>query len=157
MIKGNSKIRHIFRNGKRISRITRGNDVIFRDNLFDGYDSEWCIKWSIAIQTGFWAGTGDSRTTIFFKVKPNTTYRYTSLTAGDRFNIYAIDGTHNIPPVPTPQASPYSDNVRIIEGTLPAQQPPITDYTFTTSSTDRMVYIYCALSTRPTGIYVREV
>lgn len=157
MIKGNSKIRHIFRNGKRISRITRGNDVIFRDNLFNGYDSEWSLNWSITIQSGGWGVRGGTRMTFFFKVKPNTTYRYTSLTAGDRFNIYAIDGTHNIPPVPTSQATPYSSTVHIIEGTPATRQLPITDYTFTTSSTDRMVYIYCALETKPTGIYVREI
>lgn len=157
MIHDSKKIRHLFRNGKRISRITRGNDVIFRDNLFNGYDNEWSINWSIVIASGIWSSIGGDRTTIFFKVKPNTTYRYTSLTAGDRFNVYAIDGTHDIPPVPVSQRTPYGDHVRIIDGTAAAQQQPITDYTFTTSSTDRMVYIYCALTIRPTGIYVREV
>lgn len=156
MIKGNSKIRHIFRNGKRISRITRGNDVIFRDNLFNGYDSEWSFHIEVYISTGnLGADEEEPRLVFFFKVKPNTTYRYTSLTAGDRMCVYAINGEHDTPPVPASDKPPYGDRIRIIENRYTLSG--LTDYTFTTSSTDRMVYILCARNVRPTGIFVREV
>lgn len=157
MIKGNTKIRHIFRNGKRISRITRGNDVIFRDNLFNGYDSEWTVNRAVNPQSGLGGTTvGGNTAVFFFRCKANTTYRYTSTTAGDRFSIFALDQSHDRPPVLQLNVAPYSDNIRVILKDAP-DPTSIRDYTFTTSSTDRMVYIYCALNTRPTGIYVREI
>ena len=143
---------------KRISRITRGNDVIFRDNLFNGYDSEWTLNASIDVANAVWASSGGNRAVFFFNCKPNTTYRYTALTAGDRFGIYALNASHDTPPVFNNNSFPYgaaSSDIHIIENRN--AQFTTTDYTFTTSSTDRMVYIYCALDTRPTGIFVREV
>lgn len=141
---------------KRISRITRGNDVIFRDNLFNGYDSEWSLHIGIYTSTGnLGAEVAEPRLVFFFKVKPNTTYRYTSLTAGDRMCVYAINEEHDVPPVPANNTPPYGASIRIIETRY--AQSGLTDYTFTTSSSDRMVYILCAREVRPTGIFVREV
>lgn len=101
-----------------------------------------------------------NRATYFFSVKSNTTYRYTATTAGDRFNVYAIKVNHNEPPTFSKSRYPYSENesnIRIIENTEASMQTPITDCTFTTGPDDKMVYIYLALDTKPTGVRIVEV
>lgn len=101
-----------------------------------------------------------NRTTYFFACKPNTTYRYTATTAGDRFCIFTLKTLHDDPPAYISSAFPYretADNVSIIENSNTPQINATTDYTFTTGLDDKMVYIYFALNTRPTGVRIVEV
>lgn len=158
-----NNVKAIFDNtaNKAVKKIADENgNVIWRKNLFLGFDSPWCCNFSIAIADGKMASLEGNRTTYFFKVKPNTTYRYTATTPGDRFNVYAIKADHNEPPTFSPSIYPYNetaDNIGIIDGTVANKQNPITDYTFTTGPNDMMVYIYSALNTRPTGVRIEEV
>ena len=106
------------------------------------------------------ATAGDSRATYFFACKPNTTYRYTATTGGDRFCIFALKQLYDYPPTFIANTFPYSvssENIRIIENRNSAQINNTKDYTFTTGTDDKMVYIYFALNTRPTGVRIVEV
>lgn len=101
-----------------------------------------------------------NRTTYFFACKPNTTYRYTATTAGDRFCIFTLKTLYDDPPAYISSAFPYretADNVSIIENSNTSQINATKDYTFTTGPDDKMVYIYFALNTRPTGVRIVEV
>ena len=133
---------------------------VIDNNLFLGFDSPWCCNFSITILDGKMLTNNEGRTTYFFKVKPNTTYRYTAEIPGDRFNVYAIKTDHNEPPAFYKSTYPYKEaasNIRLINSTPAANQSPITDYTFTTGADDKMVYIYFSLNTRPTGVRIVEV
>lgn len=158
-----SNVKTIFDNNvqKNVKKIQDGNgNVIWRKNLFLGFNSPWCCNFSISILEGKIASDGSPRATYFFSVKPNTTYRYTATTAGDRFNVYAIKADHSEPPTYSNLLYPYNENegnIRIIDNTVASRQSPITDYTFTTCPDDKMVYIYFALDTRPTGVRIVEV
>lgn len=150
--------------GKEVKKIQDSNgNVIWRKNLFLGFDSPWCCNFSINIADGKMASLAtesQSRKTYFFACQPSTTYRYTATTAGDRFNVYAIKTEHNEPPAFSVIKYPYNetaDNIRIIDNTNASKQPPIADYIFTTGPDDKMVYIYLALNTRPTGVRIVEL
>lgn len=149
--------------GKEVKKIQDGNgNVIWRKNLFLGFDSPWCCSFSITIEDGKCATQDGNRTTYFFKVKPNTTYRYTATTAGDRFAVYAIKNEYDTPPTLVKGGYPYTETqngIRAIEN-RPITNTDLhntTDYTFTTGPDDKMVYIYFALNIRPTGVRIVEV
>lgn len=102
------------------------------------------------------SSNGGERTTYFFKVKPNTTCRYTAITSGDRFAVYALTVEHDTPPSYQSVQIPYNDTVvNIIKNNN--YDASITDYTFTTGADDKMVYIYISLNTKPTGVRIVEV
>lgn len=159
-----SNVKTIFNNNaqKSVKKIQDGNgNVIWRKNLFLGFDSPWCCNFSVSIANGMMSTTGNLRTTYFFAVKPNTTYRYTAKTAGDRLSIYAIKQSYDYPPsFISNNKFPYNetaDNIGIIENRNSAQVYATTDYTFTTGPDDKMVYIYFSLEKRPTGVRIVEV
>lgn len=143
--------------GKEVKKIQDSNgNVIWRKNLFLGFNSPWCCNFSISIANGNMASNGGERTTYFFKVKPNTTYRYTAITSGDRFAVYTLTVEHDTPPSYQREQIPYNDTVvNIIKNNN--YDASITDYTFTTGPNDKMVYIYFALNTKPTGVRIVEV
>lgn len=133
-------------------------------NLFLGFGSRWCCNFSCTITSGAFATLADSshpRSTYFFACKPNTTYRYTATTGGDRFCVYSIKQLYGYPPKYTSTgAFPYgvsSSDIRIIENRNTTQINSTKDYTFTTGQDDKMVYIYFALEKRPTGVRIVEV
>lgn len=136
---------------------------VIDNNLFLGFDSPWCCNFSIAIADGKCATQDGNRTTYFFKVKPNTTYRYTATTAGDRFTVYAIKNEYDTPPTFVKSMYPYTETqngIRAIENspiTNTDLHAATTDYTFTTGPDDKMVYIYLALEKKPTGVRIVEV
>lgn len=149
--------------GKEVKKIQDANgNVIWRKNLFLGFDSPWCCNFSITIADGKCASQEGDRTTYFFKVKPNTTYRYTATTAGDRFTVYAIKNEYDTPPTFVKSVYPYTETqngIRAIEN-RPITNTDLhttTDYTFTTGPDDKMVYIYFALEKKPTGVRIVEV
>lgn len=152
-------VNDVFYTNAGSGEFTYGGGVI-DNNLFLGFDSPWCCSFSCAIQSGQMASADDSRTTYFFECKPNTTYRYTATTGGDRFCIFALKQLYDNPPEFAANTYPYSvssGNIRIIENSNTPQINSTTNYTFTTDSEDKMVYIYFALNTRPTGVRIVEV
>lgn len=104
---------------------------------------------------GRFGAEAENRALYFFTVKPNTTYRYTAETPGDRMLIYALSNSHDTPPVPEAEKTPYNESVRVIKTTYTDSQ--LLDYTFTTGSSDRMIYLCIAREVRPTGVRIIEV
>ena len=91
---------------------------VIDNNLFLGFDSPWCCNFSITIADGKCATLEGNRTTYFFKVKPNTTYRYTATTAGGRFTVCAIKNEYDTPPTFVKSMYPYTETqsgIRAIE------------------------------------------
>lgn len=150
--------------GKEVKKIQDANgNVIWQKNLFLGFDSPWCCDFSAVIATGVMASLSTEsqpRETYFFACKPNTTYRYTATTAGDRFNVYSIKQLFDYPPEFAVNLYPYrvsASDIRIIENRNIPQVQSTKDYTFTTGPDDKMVYVYLALNTRPTGVRIVEI
>lgn len=162
-----SNVKSIYDNsvGKEVKKIQDANgNVIWRKNLFLGFDNQWLCNFSCAINNGTLATLAtpsQPRATYFFACKPNTTYRYTAKTGGDRFCVYVLKQLYDYPPAYTNTgAFPYgvsSSDMRIIENRNTAQINTTKNYTFTTGADDKMVYIYFALNTRPTGVRIVEV
>lgn len=160
-----SNVKAIFDNNvqKNVKKITDGNgNVIWRKNLFLGFDSPWCCDFSCDRINGMIVSEATEsmpRATYFFACKPNTTYRYTAETPGDRFCVCTLKTLYDYPPAFI-AGFPYretADNVSIIENRNTQQINTTKDYTFTTGADDKMVYIYFALNTRPTGVRIVEV
>lgn len=153
-----SNVKSIFDNtaNKSVKKIADGNgNVLWRKNLFDGYDSPWLIPRGVYITNGKFEAEAEGRALYFFNVKPNTTYRYTAEVPGDRMFVYALPHSHDTPPVPIQEQSPYGESVHIIKASYTTEE--LSSYTFTTSSTDRMVYLCIAREVRPTGVRIVEV
>ena len=128
---------------------------VIDNNLFLGFDSPWCIPRGIYLADGRFGKEGENRVLYFFNVKPNTTYRYTAKTPGDRMYIFALSNSHDTPPVPGEEQLPYGETVRVIKNTYTDSQ--LLDYTFTTDPNDRMVYMCIAREVKPTGVRIVEV
>lgn len=69
--------------------------------------------------------------------------------------IFALSNSHDTPPVPVAEQTPYGETVRIIKNNYTNSQ--LLDYTFTTGSDDRMVYMCIARDVKPTGVRIVEV
>lgn len=153
-----SNVKAIFDNNmqKNVKKITDENgNVLWRKNLFDGFDSPWLIPRGVYSDNGKFGAEAEGRALYFFRVKPNTTYRYIAEVPGDRMFIFALSNSHDTPPVPEAEKTPYNERVRIVKKIYTTED--LSSYTFTTSSTDRMVYMCIAREVRPTGVKIVEL
>lgn len=69
--------------------------------------------------------------------------------------IYALSNSHDTPPIPEAEKTPYGESVRVIKSTYTNSQ--LLDYTFTTGPNDRMIYMCIAREVKPTGVRIVEV
>ena len=131
---------------------------VIDNNLFLGFDSPWLIPAGVYINgnnAGKFGAMAENRALYFFNVEPNTTYRYTAETPGDRMYLFSLPNSHDTPPELVPEAYPYNESPRIIKTTY--TQEELSSCTFTTGSNDRMVYLCIAREIRPTGVRIVEV
>ena len=121
--------------------------VVSGKNLFDE-NSELNTNSTMDLTTGTFPGsTGDNKRTFFFKAKPNTTYTFSCDTIGDRLVICEYNRIIN--------PSDYSTSHKITPNIKTfSQASGISEYSFTTSSTTKMVGIYYSLNTLPTNIQI---
>ena len=128
---------------------------VIDNNLFLGFDSEWCLSRGVYAADGRFGAEAENRVLYFFNVKPNTTYRYTAETPEDRLYIFALSNSHDTPPVPVAEQTPYGETVRVIKNNY--INSDLSNYTFTTGPNDRMVYMCIAREVKPTGVRIVEV
>lgn len=121
--------------------------VITGKNIFNE-NSELNTDGTLNLDSGLYPfSVGDNRRTFFFNVKPNTTYTFSCSSIGDRFAVCEYNSIIN--------PSNYStDNKLSADRNIYSQANGILSYSFTTSSTAKMVGIYYSLNTIPTNIQI---
>ncbi len=136
---------------RQIERVYRGAEIVWESsrNIFDE-NSPWAIPASCSVNTGAFNTLGDPKLTFWFSCKPNTTYRITWEQSGDRFCVYGTD---------TELLSPPSnwDRASTVYRATTAAYPVSGYYEFTTNYTNKMIYVYLALNTRPNGVVIKQV
>lgn len=121
--------------------------VITGKNIFNE-NSELNTDGTLNLDSGLYPfSVGDNRRTFFFNVKPNTTYTFSCSSIGDRFAVCEYNSIIN--------PSNYSTyNKLSADRNIYSQANGILSYSFTTSSTAKMVGIYYSLNTIPTNIQI---
>lgn len=121
--------------------------VITGKNIFNE-NSELNTDGTLNLDSGLYPfSVGDNRRTFFFNVKPNTTYTFSCSSIGDRFAVCEYNSIIN--------PSNYStENKLSADRNIYSQANGILSYSFTTSSTAKMVGIYYSLNTIPTNIQI---
>lgn len=135
------------------SAVYVGNRLVWtastNPELFD-INSQWALERACLVASGELGTTGSPRLTFFFPCKPNSTYRISVGTWGDRLGVYSAIADWIEPP----SSTPASGNTVHRYG---SDVPTNAYYEFTTNSTDNWVWVYFALNSRPTGVSIKKV
>lgn len=119
-------------------------------NLFNP-NSEWNLRGSLTSGDYKFPGSLDgNRRTFFYKVKPNTTYTISVGTSGDRLGI--IEFSRNINPINASTNQKITPDRVIL--TTSVEPENVYPYTFTTSSTAKIVGVYYSLNTMPINMQI---
>ena len=124
--------------------------VISGKNLFNE-NSEWNLRGSLTSGDYKFPGNLEgNRRTFFYKVKPNTTYTVSVDTPGDRLGI--IELSRNINPINASIDQKITPDRVIL--TTSVEPENVYPYTFTTSSTAKIVGVYYSLNTMPINMQI---